>query len=541
MMRSLLAVDRQKRNPVYRKGGSMNYQIFSENEWVYPDSRIDEGGRKKAELYAARRSDVCFQILTDIPLTGGEAFASEAADLPCGAEVSQLLPVLVSENSGPKTFTTLDYDTVKDFVTRRAPFEVYDITKPVGRELDGGRAAFYVRLTVPADAVPGLYEGTLLLNVGEESLSVPVSLKICNASVPPLHEARFHMVNWIYYPRLAAQYGAEPWSKEYLDLLGRFLDNELDMRNDCLMIPAGEPVRDEGGTVVDFDFTHAEIVGNLALKKGFSRIMGGFVARFRRWDDPDNYLLWDRDVGCTGIEAFRQLKLYFRRAWECVLKNGWRERYMQCLVDEPQFPNSLAYRALSGICRQSMPGVKINDPVETTEIAGACDVWVVKQAVYEKYLADFRRLQDTGEEMWIYTCGFPAGATMNRVLDLPLTVSRMPMWMCFKYGCPGFLHWGYHAYTPTEGMQDVCTEAGNGQKYPAGNAHAVYIGTEGPLYSVRGHLQRAGAQDYELFSLLPDREAAVRIIEKVCRTFDDYDGAADSFDEARRELLEALG
>ncbi len=130
---------------------------------------------------------------------------------------------------------------------------------------------------------------------------------------------------------------------------------------------------------------------------------------------------------------------------------------------------------------------------------------------------------------------------MNRVLDLPLTVSRMPMWMCFKYGCPGFLHWGYHAYTPTGGLQDACTEAGNGLKYPAGNAHAVYIGTDGPLYSVRGHLQRAGAQDYELFSLLPDREAAVRIIEKVCRSFDDYDGSAETFDEARRELLEALG
>ena len=59
---------------------------------------------------------------------------------------------------------------------------------------------------------------------------------------------------------------------------------------------------------------------------------------------------------------------------------------MQCLVDEPQFPNSLSYRALSGIARSRMPGVKIHDPVETTEIGGAIDVWAVKQAVYEKYI-----------------------------------------------------------------------------------------------------------------------------------------------------------
>ena len=82
---------------------------------------------------------------------------------------------------------------------------------------------------------------------------------------------------------------------------------------------------------------------------------------------------------------------------------------------------------------------------------------------------------------------------------------------------------------------------GNGKKYPAGNAHVVYIGDYGPWYSVRGHLQRAGAQDYELFCMLKDRGTAVGIIEKVCRTFDDYDGDAMVFDEARRELLETLG
>ena len=101
---------------------------------------------------------------------------------------------------------------------------------------------------------------------------------------------------------------------------------------------------------------------------------------------------------------------------------------MQCLVDEPQFPNSLSYRALSGIARSRMPGVKIHDPVETTEIGGAIDVWAVKQAVYEKYIDTYRALQDIGEEIWLYTCGFPAGKTMNRILDLPLTVSRLPMY-----------------------------------------------------------------------------------------------------------------
>jgi len=281
----------------------------------------------------------------------------------------------------------------------------------------------------------------------------------------------------------------------------------------------------------------------MALSYGFKYIMGGFVARFVRWDDPDNTLLWDREVGCTTIEGFRQLKLYFTRAWECVCRNNWNENYMQCLVDEPQFPNSLAYRALSGICRQNMPGVIINDPVETTDIAGACDIWCVKQAVYEKHLENFQKLQEVGETMWLYTCGFPAGATMNRIMDLPLTVSRLPMWLCYQYNCPGFLHWGYHWYDhPKEGLVDGCGAVGN-IRYPAGNAFVVYVGDGRPWYSVRGHLQRTGAQDYELFHILGQRDKAkaLELIHKVCRSFDDYDGSAELFDAVRHELLETLG
>lgn len=521
----------------------MQYQIFSENEWIYPDSTISNANNR-ATLYAARGSDVNMQVLTDHTLSGGETISVSVSGLACELTVHQLLPAFVSENSGPDYSTTKNYEEVRHFVTRKAPFSLYDITKPLHDGiLEAGRAAFYMRLNIALDAVPGTYEGRITLSFCEETLVLPVSLKIYSTQVPPLERSSFHMVNWIYYPLLAKQFGVEPYSEEYRTILGRFLENQLDMRNDHLMIPAGEPIRNDSGEVVDFDFSHAEFVGNLALSYGFKYIMGGFVARWIKWDGPDNALLWDREVVCTTVEGFRQLKLYFIRAWECVCRNHWNDQYMQCLVDEPQFQNSLSYRAISGICRQNMPGVIINDPVETTEIGGACDIWVVKQAIYEKYLDTFTNLQKQGETMWLYTCGFPAGATMNRVMDLPLTVSRLPMWLCYLYNCPGFLHWGYHCYLPPqEGLVDGCCSTGTA-RYPAGNGFVVYVGNGEPWYSVRGHLQRTGAQDYELFHILGQRDKAkaLALIRKVCRSFDDYNGSAALFDEVRHELLEALG
>ncbi len=243
---------------------------------------------------------------------------------------------------------------------------------------------------VSNDAPVGVHECELTVNIGVETLKVPISIKVYNVCVPALAESEFHMVNWIYYDRLAKDHKVELCSDEYMKILDRYLENQIDMRNDYLMIPSGKPVRDHEGIVIDFDFTHAELVGNRALKHGFKYIMGGFVARFKVWDDPDHMLLWDRDVTVTSIEGYRQLRIYFTRAYECILRNGWEDQYMQCLVDEPQFPNSLAYRALSGICRKCIPGVVINDPVESSDLAGAVDIWVVKQAVFEKYIEDYK-------------------------------------------------------------------------------------------------------------------------------------------------------
>ena len=518
------------------------YHIFSENEWVYPDTPLT--GDNTVLLHTPRGADVCFQVLTDHPLAEESFSASWTGLDSITPEFYQLMGACVDENSHAKALTTLDYDSVKDFVTRRAPFTVYDMTRPLddGRlvpDFASDKAAFYIRLNVPADAEPGRYDGTVTLHPGEETLVLPVSVQVYNTTVPPLEASDFHMINWLYYDRLAADHGTEIMTPAYREILLAYFANQLDMRNDYLMIPSGVPVRDANGLVTDFDFSHAAYVGNLALEAGFKVILGGFVARFEQWDDPEQLLLWDRSVGVSTLEGYRQLKLYFTRAWECVTANGWEKQYMQCLVDEPQFPNSLSYRALSGICRSRMPGVKIHDPVETTEIGGALDVWVVKQAVFEKYLAEYQALQAMGEEMWLYTCGFPAGKTMNRVMDLPLPVSRLPFWMCVLYDCPGFLHWGYHCHN-AERERATCYRAGGNAKYPAGNAHVVYPADGRPWYSVRGHLQRAGAMDAQLFMMLPPAEAK-SLIRDVCTSFDDYDSSAAALESVRIRLLERLG
>ena len=119
----------------------MKYQIFSENEWIYPDSPVTL--QNTAELYAPRGADVCFQVLTDCVLLGGESISFDFELTGCEAVVYQLLTATVPLNSHTKILCTTDYDSVKHFVTRKAPFDVYEITRPLDDgEAEAGRAAF---------------------------------------------------------------------------------------------------------------------------------------------------------------------------------------------------------------------------------------------------------------------------------------------------------------------------------------------------------------------------------------------------------------
>ncbi len=524
-----------------------NYQVFSDVDWLYPDTEITEPSNT-ATLHSARGADVCFQVITDIKVDGSEDFSVDAVGIGASVKAYQLASIPVSSNSGPNSLSTNDYELVKHFVTKKAPFEVYDETFELNTTLvKAGRAAFYIRIDVPSDAVVGERNGKIILTFGDNSIEIPVNLTVYNVVVPTLDKAAFHMVNWIYYDFLAGQFGVEAYSDEYMKILHNYLDNQLDMRNDFLMLPIGEPIKDADGKIIDFDFSKAELIGNIALEKGFTHIMGGFIAHWSHWTEPEIYLIWDRSIDCSSVEGYRQLKLYFKRAYECLTRNNWGDKYMQCLVDEPQFPSAMSYRALSGICRQNMPGIKINDPVETTDIEGAIDIWAIKQTIYEKYIEDFQKIQACGDEMWLYSCGFPAGKTMNRVMDLSLTVSRLTMWMCFKYNCPGFLHWGYHfsAKPSADGSIDGCTPvpSDSNKKYPPGNGHIVYPFANTAVYSVRGHAQRTGAIDYELFNILAqkDRQSALDIVNSVCTTFSEYDPRSKAFNNARIKLLKTLG
>jgi len=517
----------------------VKYNVYSESQWVYPDDVLGEIDTDLLILDVARGGNVLCQILTDTEIEEGEPFSFEIKGAN-GVNITpyQLVPVTVPRNSAPqgKPGSTDDYESVKDFVTRKAPFAVYDMTAPMEtRFLQGGRLAFALRFTASQATKPGKQEITIALETSNGAIEIPVLLNVHKATIPPMRDSRLTVVNWVTPQSLAEEVGCERYSEEYYGYYDKMLKHMVDIRNNHISLSESwqrylpdECVKDENGRIVDFDLSSLERSLQMAEKAGMTKLYGMYLAHFDRWNQPEIYLLWDWENRhpATDAEAYRQLKIYFKRVREMIERNGWQDKYIQPLFDEPQFYNADNYRIFVGMVRSIYPQLLIHDPVEVDNIPGSADIWCVKNAVYEKYKESFQAQQKDGQRMTWYACGFPAGYTMNRSIDLPLIVSRLCFWICHRYHFEGFLHWGYHM--PID------------PSHAPGNTRILYYEKGDYWDSIRAHVQRAGAEDWELISIIKenDPETADKLVERACRTFDDYERDWHTFDALKREILE---
>ncbi len=130
---------------------------------------------------------------------------------------------------------------------------------------------------------------------------------------------------------------------------------------------------------------------------------------------------------------------------------------------------------------------------------------------------------------------------MNRSMDLPLTASRAVFWMGAFYRLSGFLHWGFNYYIGSDIWHSACCPH-KGALLPAGDAHIVYPGKNGPLPSMRFEAQRAGAEDYELLiqALKAAPEKTEQLIKKVCTSFRNYTREGIVLTEIRNSLIQLI-
>lgn len=522
----------------------MRLEVIDSMDWSYPDSQVSDRPRRTVQLESARGARPGFQLLlADVP--EGAPVRVSIGPLKCKgggllreAESFHLLSVPVEENTGLHGFTN-EADK-NEFVTRRAPFRVYDVVRPMPGESPAlaGTNSFLVQFHVGPSARPGTYSGTVTLSAGSESATIAVSLRVHRATIPA--KGHLKVTNWFSLDNMATHHGLKPWSPAHWTMIRKYAELMRRNRQNMFWVPLGYIAARKGKDGRwRFDFARWERTIRTFLSAGLTWIEGGHLAGRKEWDSPRYNVTGQGEMLATDPEGFAYLGALLTEIRKLVERNGWKARYVQHLADEPHGADVPDYRVLAAIARKFLPGVPLIDAIQNTGLGGALDIWVPLNSQYEQQREGWELHRSFGDEIWHYTCCVPGGRYLNRLLDQSLLRPRLLHWGNYFYDLDGFLHWGLnHGRQPFE--MSVVGHGGN-NKLPAGDTHTVYPGTDGPWSSMRFEAMREGLEDYELLLQVAekDRKLADRITRQVFRGFADYTEDVGVFRKAHARLLRA--
>jgi hypothetical protein len=392
---------------------------------------------------------------------------------------------------------------------------------------------------VAVDAPTGAWEIPLRVEVDDQTVDLRVKARVYAAVVTPVGKDSFPYTNWFCFSYMATRHGLEPWSEGHWQMIARYAALMAHGRQNMFWLPFGDIFSLQDGRPVLNRERLRQLV-KIFTDAGMYYIEGGhFGGRTTSdWECPTFSLGLTKSLA-TSVEGNADIHDIAVQLMEEIDANGWRERWIQHIADEPIDANAADYRIFAGIVRKYMPGIPILDAVLNEKLVGSVNIWCPQAQEFQRIQQHFTNMKALGDQEYFYTCCVPGGPWLNRLMDMELLRPALLGWGAAHYGLDGFLHWGLNHYKDDQDpFQQSVVNHGGANSLPAGDTHNVYPGADGPWSSVRLEAQREGCEDYELLHRL-DPEQAQAIIRPVLRGFDDYTKDPAAFRAARRALLEA--
>lgn len=570
-------------------GPAVEAGLLDELEIIYPDSPLFAGhatfhsdgylgGLTAVHGLVAAADKQAQSVRMSFRLHSTDDEAASALPL----QVYQLLHVPVEENTGITSRTEQFEDKVNPFVVRRAPFRVYEVLRPlpvvngqVDLPLDQGRAAFRVELNAQREHV-GRHQVTISFAPGggiavaddgdsETKAAAQITtqldwkLRIFNLRVAPPSSKTLHYTNWFSPDQIAQRHRVEPWSEEFWSLLESYARLMVRGRQNTFWIRLSDFVETRftsgPGTQRDDPAATARLVFNRARFERYVRVFDGVgmhwmegapIARRPGGDWSTDWLEFSlTGHRATSAEGRRSMQQVFDQLQEVLQRNGWQDRWLQHLADEPTDTNADDYRKLATQMRELMPGVRIVEATMTRKLAGAIDIWCPQVQKFQANRRFFEQRIAAGDQVWIYTCLVPGGPWLNRLLDQERLRQVYFGWTAAKWPISGYLHWGLNHYQADPFEQSVVdhpAQPNTTNKLPAGDTHVIYPGDPGPWSSQRFEAHRIGLEDHELLKTLQRRrpELAKQLLDQTVRAADDYQTSVAAYRQAKLQILQAL-
>lgn len=416
--------------------------------------------------------------------------------------------------------------------------------------LKGGETrSYWIDVQVPKTASPGEYTSTARVSLGAPRKTETVTLKLKVYPVT-VGKSRLWVTNWYSPPPGDPQQDDSPfWAN-----LAKYARNMAAHRQNVAMVAPLSTVRmDDDG---NFDFSVFNRWVEVFRRAGvIGMIEGGHLGgRIGAWESQFQINILERKDGNTttrGVSsAGAEADSFYSRFLPALVKNlkdhRWLGIYRQHVADEPTDLNAESYAALRGLVKKYAPELRVMDANYTTHLVGSMELWVPEMEYWSKSLDFYRERKAKGDELWFYTCVVPQGEFPNRFMEQPLLEPRLLHWFNFKYGANGYLHWGWNRWgmmgkSPFE--RTIYDEPNEGF-LPAGDCFIVYPGKDDGdlLDSIRWETMRDGIADYELLSMLAEKDlaTAMAFANRLITNFTSFVTNPETFRSVRHDLLEEL-
>jgi len=522
----------------------MKASFWDSLEWVCADTPFPTRPLRQTTLEAPRRGLATAMVFCEGLRKGATLSWKIKPALPF--QLFRVRDVPVEANTGPVGFIEKPGQH-NSHVFRRAPFRVHDALEPLPRrhETEGEREIFRLHVPIPPDAPAGKKTFVLSLCQGRDTLEMAFSLFVPSVVIPPVGRYSWPVTNWFSTENMAIRHGLRPWSEAHWAMIAQYAHLMAHGRQNTFWFTFKDMFDVRNGTLVLHRDRLRRYV-NLFTRADLHFIEGGHFGR----RSTDEWTCPTFSVSLTGnrattAEGNADLAAAGRQLMEEIRTNRWEGRYLQHVADEPIPENALDYRLFVGMVRKYMPGIPLVDAVLDPSLPGTVDIWCPQAHHYEQHREQFEAERARGDRIWFYTCCFPGGPWLNRLLDMELIRPVLLGWAAALYRLDGFLHWGLNHYRKDQNPFEqsiVANWGGGNNSLPAGDTHVVYPGTDGPWSSLRFEAQREGLEDLELLRRLQEEKPrlAAAILRPVVQGFSQYTKETAVLRRARRRLWSAV-
>lgn len=442
------------------------------------------------------------------------------------------------------------------YVTRLAPFEVFDCLRPAPDgiiETVNGRAALYVCLHPRPDIEPGEHEAALHMG----NYCCCLTIQVYDVDIPL---DTFPVTNWFSLDAISRCHGLAKGTPAFYEMVRRYARAMRRIHQTMFYIELDETCI-ASRSPYTFDFEYLRPLIQMFFEEGMQTMeLGALLSRgFLPDGMPDMYTDSFKCAMVPGLpvetpEGYGVTVRFVQALAAFLRKYGWQDKVIFHIHDEPDIhwkdyatlsARKQQYYLAASILRKYLPGIRIIEAVASPEFRGGVDIWVPGTPGYEANKEAFDSLIALGESVWAYVCCGPEGGWLNRFLDFAVLKGRLLFWGCAANRLGGFLHWGFNQFPvgmdPFKGTS-CPNNTGIGTNFPCGDSFIVYPGTDGPWPGMRMEAARRGAEDAALLARLrqQDETAHDALVARVFRDNQHYNDDPTLFEGVFEDLLRLL-